>query len=118
MENRFRLALAILLAGLLALVAKNVLAQMSLVVYPRFCQAPCTIRTVSRIDRSPDNRFWSLAWASENYTGSHEIPIDNDSPVQFVFDIKEVPAGVYAIQTCVYNPKRRCVLSSVEVLGR
>lgn len=75
------------------------------------------VKATWRIERHPDNKFYSLSWASEEgESGSTFKQMDENSPISYE-RLVNVTSGHYLFEACVYRPKKTCVSQEVNIIG-
>ena len=79
---------------------------------------PTYVRASWRIAPHTENRWWSLAWASETgLSGSRWREMEGATAPVFYERLIEVSPGVYVVECCVYRVRseRHCVHRALEV---
>lgn len=77
-------------------------------VTPKVCLPLCTIRSTTVIERHADNRWLVLSWSdvadASGFAGQSHISLDGqDSPIEFVRDLKDVPKGAYLVASQLFR---------------
>lgn len=118
---RFQLPAALLIIACCTGSAKASDDEVRLMLYPRqilYYRYPTYIRASWWIAIHAENRWWSLAWASQTgVSGSTWGQMDGEDSPQHFQRMIEVETGFYVFECCVYRTTRQrfCDVQQAEV---